>query len=573
MQNSLEVLVGQYSHKGVKEVNQDFHDINIPKEPFLSSKGVAIAIADGISSSKVSQEASKLSVITFLQDYYSTSESWSVKNSAKRVLKATNSWLYSQNRQNQYHLDKDKGYVCTFSALILKSNTAHILHVGDTRVYRLRDKTLELLTTDHRTWISNEKSYLSRALGIDSQLSIDYDNYEIEKDDTFLLMTDGVYEFVDVELINKTIESNNNLDEVAKIIVEKAFDNNSDDNLTIQIVKINALPNKDSNEIQQQILTKPISPLLDAREEFDGYTIIRELSATSRSHIYLAVDNENKKSVVIKTPSIDLKDDKAYLERFLMEEWIAKRVNNPYVAKAYNSNRKQNYIYTIFEYIDAITLKQWMIDNPKPKLEVVRNIVEQIAKALMAFHKLEMIHQDVRPENIMIDKTGSIKLIDFGSTRIEGILEINTFLEQENLLGTALYSAPEYFLGDEGNAKSDIYSLGAIAYQMISGKLPYGVNVARTKTKSAQNRLKYATLYPDFPLWIDGALKKSLKINPNERYSELTEFLFDLKNPNKKFLSNKTPPIIEKNPVVFWQSVSLVLLLVIILLLSNLIKI
>jgi len=573
MQNSLEVLVGQYSHKGIKEVNQDFHDINIPKEPFLSSKGVAIAIADGISSSKVSQEASKLSVITFLQDYYSTSESWSVKNSAKRVLKATNSWLYSQNRQNQYHLDKDKGYVCTFSALILKSNTAHILHVGDTRVYRLRDKTLELLTTDHRTWISNEKSYLSRALGIDSQLSIDYDNYGIEKDDTFLLMTDGVYEFVDVELINKTIESNNNLDEVAKTIVEKAFDNNSNDNLTIQIVKINALPNKDSNEIQQQILTKPIPSLLDAREEFDGYTIIRELSATSRSHIYLAVDNENKKSVVIKTPSIDLKDDKAYLERFLMEEWIAKRVNNPYVAKAYNSNRKQNYIYTIFEYIDAITLKQWMIDNPKPKLEVVRNIVEQIAKALMAFHKLEMIHQDVRPENIMIDKTGSIKLIDFGSTRIEGILEINTFLEQENLLGTALYSAPEYFLGDEGNAKSDIYSLGAITYQMISGKLPYGVNVARTKTKSAQNRLKYATLYPDFPLWIDGALKKSLKINPNERYSELTEFLFDLKNPNKKFLSNKTPPIIEKNPVVFWQSVSLVLLLVIILLLSDLIKI
>ncbi len=572
MNNQLKVTIGQYSTKGIKQINQDFHDIHIPNEPHLTSKGIAVALADGISSSKVSQEASKLSVVTFLQDYYSTSEAWSVKNSANKVIKATNSWLYSQNRQNQYHLDKDKGFVCTFSSLIIKSNTAHIFHVGDTRVYRLRNNNLEQLTTDHRTWISNDKSYLSRALGIDSQLAIDYETVEIEKDDIFLLMTDGVYEFVDPKFIIKSLDDCEDYNQVAKNIIQKAMENDSDDNLTLQIIKIDSLPNKDSNEIQQQILNKPIPPLLDAREEFDGYTIIRELSATSRSHVYLAKDNDNDKTVVIKTPSIDLQNDKAYLERFLLEEWIAKRVNNPHVAKAYNSNRKQNYIYTIFEYIDAITLTQWMIDNPKPKIEVVRNILEQIAKGLMAFHRLEMIHQDIRPENIMIDKIGSVKIIDFGSTRIEGILEINTFMEQENLLGTALYSAPECFLGEEGSIKSDIFSLGAIAYQMLSNKLPYGVQVARAKTKSAQNKLKYTTLYPEFPLWIDGAIKKALNINPNERYSELSEFIFDLSHPNKKFLNKRTPPIIEKNPVVFWQSISLILILVIILLLSDLIK-
>ncbi|WP_298752258.1 bifunctional protein-serine/threonine kinase/phosphatase [uncultured Arcobacter sp.] len=573
MNNQLKVSIGQYSTKGIKQINQDFHDVHIPNEPHLTSKGIAVAIADGISSSKVSQEASKLSVVTFLQDYYSTSEAWSVKNSANKVLKATNSWLYSQNRQSQYHLDKDKGFVCTFSTLIIKSNTAHIFHVGDTRVYRLKNNNLEQLTTDHRTWISNEKSYLSRALGIDSQVAIDYETVSVEKDDIFLLMTDGVYEFVDAEFINKSLENCEDYNQTAKDIIQKAIENNSDDNLTLQIVKINSLPDKDSNEIQRQISTKPIPPLLESREEFDGYTIIRELSATSRSHVYLAKDNDNDKTVVIKTPSIDLQNDKAYLERFLLEEWIAKRVNNPHVAKAYIANRKQNYIYTIFEYIDSTTLTQWMIDNPKPKIETVRNILEQIAKGLMAFHRLEMIHQDIRPENILIDKTGSLKIIDFGSTKIEGILEINTFMEQENLLGTALYSAPEYFLGEEGTVKSDIFSLGAIAYQMLSNKLPYGVQVARAKTKSAQNKLKYTTLYPEFPLWIDGAIKKALNVNPNERYSELSEFLFDLKTPNKKFLSNKTPPIIEKNPVVFWQSISLILLLIIILLLANLIKI
>lgn len=572
MNNQLKVTIGQHTNRGRKDINQDFHDIHIPNEPHLTSKGIAVAIADGISSSKVSQEASKLCVVTFLQDYYSTSESWSVKNSAQKVLKATNSWLYSQNRQNQYHLDKDKGFVCTFSALIIKSNTAHIFHVGDTRVYRLKNNKLEQLTTDHRTWISNEKSYLSRALGIDSQLAIDYETVEIEKNDIFLLMTDGVYEFVDAEFINKSLENCEDYNQTAKDIIQKAMENKSDDNLTLQIIKIDSLANKDSNEIQQQILNKPIPPLLNAREIFDGYTIIRELSATSRSHVYLAKDNDNNQTVVIKTPSIDLQEDKAYLERFLLEEWIAKRVNNPHVAKAYNANRKQNYIYTIFEYIDATTLTQWMIDNPKPKIEIVRNILEQIAKGVMAFHKLEMIHQDIRPENILIDNTGSVKIIDFGSTKIEGILEINTFLEQENLLGTALYSAPEYFLGEEGSVKSDIFSLGVIAYQMLSNRFPYGVKVARATTKSAQNKLKYTTLYPEFPLWIDGAIKKALNINPNERYSELSEFLFDFRHPNKKFLNKKAPPIIEKNPVFFWQCVSLVLLLVIIMMSIDLIK-
>jgi len=567
--NQLKVSVGQYSHKGIKNINQDFYDIHIPKEPYLSSKGIAIAIADGISSSNVSQEASKLSVVSFLQDYYSTSESWSVKNSANKVLKATNSWLYSQNRQNQYHLNKDKGFICTFSALILKSNTAHIFHIGDTRIYRLRDKELELLTTDHRTWISNDKSYLSRALGIDSQILIDYENVDIEQNDIFLLMTDGVYEFINNDNINKIIDENKDYEDIAKKIVNKAIENNSNDNLTLQIIKIDSLPSKNTNEIQKHILNKNIPPILEAREVFDNYTIIRELSATSRSHIYLALDNQNKDKtpVVIKTPSIDLKDDKAYLERFLMEEWIAKRVNNPYIVKAYNTNRKQNYIYTVFEYIEATTLTQWMRDNPNPKIEVVRNIVEQIAKALMSFHKLEMIHQDLRPENIMIDKTNSIKIIDFGSTRVEGILEINTFIEQENLLGTALYSAPEYFLGAYGTTKSDIYSLGAITYELLSNKLPYGVNVARAKTKSAQNKLKYNTLYPDFPIWIDETLKKSLQIDPDKRYDQVSEFLFDLTHPNKKFITKKRAALIERNPLLFWKILNSISLIIILLLL------
>lgn len=570
MQNQLKVSVGQYSHKGRKEINQDFHEIHIPTQPQLTNKGIALAIADGISSSQVSQEASKISVISFLEDYFSTSESWSVKKSAQTVLTATNSWLYSQNRQDKYHLDMNKGYVCTFSAMVIKSTTAHILHMGDTRIYRLRENTLEVLTTDHRVWISKEKSYLNRAMGMDSQINFDYSTFQVEKNDIFIFMTDGVYEFVSNELIIKTINQNiNDLNSASKIITDLAYENQSDDNLTIQILRIENLPNKDIDETHAQLQERPLPPLLEARMIFDGYEILRELSNTSRSHIYLAKDSQTEDLVVIKIPSIDLKDDKAYLERFLLEEWIARRINSAYVVKSYLQTRKRNYLYNVTEYIKGQTLSQWMIDNPKPNIEIVRAIIEQIARGLMAFHKLEMIHQDLRPENIMIDSSNSIKILDFGSTRVEGIIETDKFLEQENLLGTALYSAPEYFLGDIGTSKSDLFSLAIITYQMLSGEFPYGVNVARCANKSAQNKLSYNSLYPKYPIWIDETLKKALQINPDSRYSELSEFLYDFKYPNKKFLNKRKPPLIERNPIVFWKSTTFIFGLIIIYLLSR----
>src|SRR4051794_40726891 len=143
MPRELQISVGQHSDKGRKEINQDFHGVLIPNEPMLSMKGIAIALADGISSSNVSQIASESAVKSFLTDYYCTSESWSVKTSAQRVLAATNSWLHAQTRRSQFLYEKDKGYVCTFSAMVIKSTTAHLFHVGDSRIYRIVGNALE----------------------------------------------------------------------------------------------------------------------------------------------------------------------------------------------------------------------------------------------------------------------------------------------------------------------------------------------------------------------------------------------------------------------------------------------
>jgi serine/threonine protein phosphatase PrpC len=570
----LKISLGQYSEPGRKEINQDFHGACIPEEPQLTAKGIAVALADGVSSSNVSQIASEATVKGFLEDYYCTSPAWSVRQSAQRVLMAINSWLYAQTRQSQYRYDQDRGYVCTLSALILKSTTAHIFHVGDSRIYRLRDRSLEQLTHDHRLWISRDKSYLGRALGVNPQLEIDYSAASVGQGDVFILTTDGIHEHVAPKfIIDALSERRDDLDAVAKSIACHAFEQGSDDNLTIQLLRIDEVPQGEAGEIHHQLSELPLPPDLAPRMEFDGYKIVREIRISSRSHVFLATDvtAPDAPAVVIKTPSVDLRGDPTYLERFLLEDWIARRIDSPHVVRACAPTRKRNYLYTVTEFIDGQTLTQWMIDNPKPTLSAVRGIVEQIAKGLQAFHRLEMQHQDLRPENIMIDATGTVKIMDFGSTRVAGIVESATSVQ--NLpAGTAQYTAPEYFLGEAGTSRSDLFSLGVIAYQMLSGRLAFGADVPKAKTKAAQRRLMYRSLLDDerdVPIWIDETLKRATHPDPDRRYQELSEFIYDLSHPNESYLRRTRPPLLERHPLMFWKTLTAILTIIVIVLLAR----
>jgi len=568
MNQELSVSTGQYSDKGRKAINQDFHGLCIPEAKVLTMKGIAIALADGISSSEVSQIASETAVKTFLADYYCTSDAWSVKNSMQRVLSAVNGWLHGQTMSSPLRYDKDKGYVCTLSTLVIKNNCAHIFHVGDSRIYRFNSQGFEQLTNDHRVWLNKEDSYLSRAIGIEDHCQFDHRRIEINVGDIFILSTDGVHEFIEPDEINAVINRYpDDLNLAAKTIVEQAYDAGSDDNLTLQIVRIDQLPSQFKNKVKDDISALPFPPSLDVGMAFDGYEILRKIHASSRSHVYLAQDEKTQKQVVIKAPAIDLKSNEHYLELFVMEEWIAARISNGHVGKAFSANRKRNYLYTVFEYIEGQTLAQWQRDNPTPCLDKVRDVISQVAKGLQAFHRMEMLHQDLRPENIMIDQHGTIKLIDFGAVSVAGMQETLIETPATYLLGTALYSAPEYFLGEVGDTRSEQFSLAVLSYFLLSGKYPYGTNVAKCKTIAAQRALTYKSVLcedKNIPSWVDYAIKKAVNPLPNRRYEELSEFIHDLHKPSTDYINQVQPPLIERNPVAFWQGISLSLTLLVI---------
>ncbi|MCO6185292.1 bifunctional protein-serine/threonine kinase/phosphatase [Rhizobium sp. L1K21] len=559
----LAVSIGQFSDKGVKAINQDFHGALVPQEPERSMKGIAVAIADGISSSAVSHIAAETAVKSFLTDYYCTSEAWTVKLAAERVISATNAWLYSQSRQSQHAHDQDKGYVTTFTVVVFKAASAHIFHIGDTRVYRVSGRSLEQLTVDHRTVVSSSQAYLARAMGVNPDVEIDCRVERLVPGDVYILASDGVYEFVDGKLIADAVAANdNNLDAAAERIVEAALANGSSDNLTVQVVRLDHVPaSGDAADLASEAVRLPLPPVLAPRADFDGYTILRSLYASSRSHVYLAEDRESGARVVIKVPSIDMVSDEGHMRRFMMEDWIARRINSAHVLKAYARTRPPNYLYTVTEFIEGRSLTQWMIDNPRPTLDQVRDITAQIIKGLRAFHRMEMVHQDLRPENILIDNASTVKIIDFGSTRVAGVVEANPLGDDGDILGTLQFTAPEHFYGETGTERADFFSLGVIVYHMLTGKLPYGASVSKIRTRQQARKLRYhsASLYNEsVPDWIDGALKRAVHPDPWKRYQALSEFEFDLKNPNPAFLGQGAQvSFVERHPLIVWQMLTL----------------
>jgi len=569
--NRLRVSLGQYSTAGRKPLNQDFHGAYLPEEPQLTAKGIALALADGISTSNVSHIASQTAVKSFFEDYFCTSPAWSTKQSGQRVLAAINAWLYSQTKQSQFRYDQDRGYVCTIIALVLKGTTAHIFHAGDSRVLRMRDDTIEQLTDDHRVWLSQDESYLARALGVQPHLDIDYRAIAVDVGDVFVIASDGVHEFIDQTTVQIALEQHpQDLDTAAQTIVAAALERGSDDNLTVQLLRVDALPEKDARALQEQLIDLPFPPELTPRMAFDGYTIVRELHASHRSHVHLAIDDATSQRVAIKTLSTELREDRAALERFLLEDWIAQRINNPHVVRAIAHTRKRHFLYTVTEFVEGTTLAQRLHDDPRPSLDRVRDIVEQLARGLTAFHRLEMLHQDLRPANVMIDATGTVKIVDFGSTRVAGLVEDSD--DAAEILGTAQYTAPEYFIGEAGTTRSDLFSLGVIAYEMLSGRLPFGDTVAKARTRMAQQRLIYRSVLSvdrQIPAWIDDVLRKATHPDPNKRYAELSEFVYELRHPNPAYLTKTRPPLIERNPVGFWRTLAIVFLLLSVYLLAT----
>ncbi|MGI9277424.1 MAG: protein kinase domain-containing protein [Endozoicomonas sp.] len=563
----LELETAAVSQAGLKEENQDAWGAQVPQSAgTLKHKGAVLAIADGVSACSEARRASHTGITSFTSDYYSTPDSWTVRHSVARVLSALNRWLYQQGHSDA----REEGSWCTtFTAFVLKSSSAHIVHTGDSRAWRLRGGQLECLTRDHSASMGG-RHYLGRALGMSPNVEVDYKTEILEEGDTLLLTTDGIHDVLSSRQITETLSANTSLNEIAQQLVDKALQQGSTDNLTCVVGRIQSLPAGDQEESLQRLSQLAMPPDLNPGQVLDDYLVLDMIHASKRSQLYLAEDltaaeGENRQ-VILKTPSVNFEDDPQYLEGFIREEWIGRRIEHPGVMKVLPPKAGRKYLYHVCEYIKGQTLRDWMQDNPEPSLAQVRDLIRQVISAVRGLHRLQILHQDLKPENLMLEQNGQIRLIDFGSALVAGeaATEPGAGGGMASFpMGTKNYTAPEYFLDGVVDERADQFAIGVIAYELLTGQLPYPEHAGSSirvrhyqhlQYRSARDRTKAV------PEWVDRALAKAVAPDPAKRYPALSEFLQDLRRPNPSFKSRGSQPLMERNPLLVWKVVCLLLL-------------
>lgn len=548
---SLRARAGQASRAGRKADNEDAIGIRLPGQGLLARRGLVLALADGVSGAGAGRQAAEACVQGFLCDYYATPDTWSVRTAGERVLSALNRWLHGQGQHyNQIH----RGYLATFSALVLRAQTAHFFHVGDSRIWRLRAQTLEPLTRDHATRMGSGATCLTRALGMEHDVEIDYGQVDAVAGDIFLLTTDGVHDVLPAAqlralLAGAAADPQGSCDS----LLEAAFAAGSDDNLSCQLLVVDAVATGDGDDSRQQAAALPLLPDLAPGQRVDGLCVEEELHATARSQVYRVRDEETGQRLVLKTPSRLLEGDRDALERFALEDWLGQRIDHPHLVRGLAPRGERHGLYLLQEYLEGETLAAWARRHPQPPAQTVVAFAAQAIKGLQALHRRDVLHQDLRPDNLFLCADGQLKLIDLGAARIASVASGAV----TDCPGAAEYAAPECLLQLPRDERADQFALAVTLYELLTGGHPYGEDYARVDTPAHLQRLRYRSAChanPHVPLWLDAALGKALSLSPAARYDSLSEFLADLRRPNPALLPVAGRPWVERDPAAFWRA-------------------
>lgn len=549
--------------------------MTVPDFSRSARRCVIAAVADGISSSQVSQYASELAVNEFVRDYLNTSAVWSPQRAAELVLRTLNTRLYIKSQYSPYRENPDKGYVCTFSAVILWGSQAVLLHCGDSCIYHLRGQHTTLCTKEHRQVGEGGKTYLSNALGIKPELDVDISVIDIEAGDAFVIMTDGIAETLSPEeWRGATGRFAANLNECCEHIADMALNDGCTDNLTVAMVRVESVTEKPSVRYSPAGYLPFITSALATGTVIDDWEILRQLSATDRSNVYLATHRKlpQQTQAILKVPALSMQDITGFLDEMLKEEWIAAKVEHPNLLSGWRHAEGEpglltrTQFYIVMDYLPGCSLRQWRDDNGAPSIGQWRDWATQLTGALTALHRKGILHQDIRPENVLIDESGRLTLIDYGAASLSGY-NLSDVAGQLLIPGDLLFAAPEYFVGLWPDERSEQFSLAVLLYYLLSGEYPYDAEVAKKQNYSGLLKLRYTSLLQrniTVPVWVDAALKRACHPQIAKRYESLSEMLYDLHHPNPAY--SGTLPLIERHPVRVWQGISAILAVAVVVL-------
>jgi serine/threonine protein phosphatase PrpC len=558
--SGVKASVGFASETGPRKRNEDFAGAVFGAELPQPRRDAVAAIADGIGGAKGGRVAAETAVRGFLDGFCDLPETMEVRRAAARVLDALNGWIYSQAQRDS----KLAGMGCTFTALVLRGRVAHVLHVGDTRAYRLSGDRLTCLTTDHVRDDGTGRSHvLTRALGVETELRLDYASQPMARHDRFLLCSDGVHGFLGAKAIADILRERSASEDTARALVTAALQSGSTDNCTALVLDVVELPTAESAEIGAAITQLPLIPVPFAGETVDGFLLKVLVSDGRYTRLFGAVDEIEGGEVVLKFPKPQVAAVAVYRVAFVREAWVGAHVHSPWVGRIIElPPGRQTCLYTVMPLYQGELLETRLTRRPLLGLEEGRNIAIKLARGAAALHRAGIIHRDIKPDNVILEDGGSLKLIDLGVVRVLGQEDFPT----EQIPGTPAYMAPEMFAGEGGNEATDIYALGVTMFRAFTGEFPYG-NPDATSPPRRDRPQPLSALRPDLPAWLQATLARAIAIDPAERFHDVMEFAVEMEaGPARAPASMSRPQTLyERDPLRFWQGVAALLVLALIL--------
>jgi serine/threonine protein phosphatase PrpC len=542
--------IGFSSVTGPRPRNEDFAGAVLGSRLAEERRDVAAAIADGIGSAKGGREAAETAVRGFLDGFWDVPETMEVRWAGARILDALNAWIYAQGKQDL----KLVGMGCTFTALVLRGRLAHVLHAGDTRAYRLSGDRLLRLTTDHVRDDRGKSPMLTRALGIEAELLLDYTSHPVALHDRFLLCSDGVHGALVDESIADIMRVRSAPTDTSRTLVEEALKAGSTDNCTALVLDVVALPTARSDDVGTAIMRLPLISVPQVGDTVDGFVLNVLVSDGRYSRLFGAIDEVDGGTVALKFPKPQVAAVATHHAAFVREAWVGTRVTNPGVAHVIElPPGRQTCLYTVMPLYTGELLETRLTRAPGVGLEEGRGIGMRLAHAAAALHRAGIVHRDIKPDNVMLEAGGSLKLLDLGAVRLPGMED----LPPDAIPGTTAYMAPEMFAGEAGNAATDIYALGVTLFRSFTGSFPYG-NPDATSAPILERPKDLATLRPDLPAWLQASLGRAIALDSVERFSDMAEFAGELEGgPSYAPRPVRRPPTLyERAPVRFWQALA-----------------
>lgn len=547
---SLQFTIGQASLTGPRTRNEDYIGVVTPVQEQLSVKGAMVAVADGVSGNAGGGEASEMTIRSVTSDYYATPDTWEPLASLDKVLTAANRWLIAQANANRDMV----GMATTLSLLVVRGQRYYLAHVGDTRIYLLRDGQLKQLTTDHVWDRPDMRHVLKRAVGLDQHLAVDFGEGQLQVGDVFVVMSDGVWDVLGDKKIHHMMGLYDSPQMICEHLTKTAIEKGSTDNSTAVAIKVTQLGEDTLTELLAGGKHLSVPKKFDIGEIIDGFEVIDLLHESRASFLYKVRNIKTKQLFVLKTLQPLLADDVESCNGLLNEEWLAKRVVSQFLPQVFPvSVEKRSKLYFVMSWHEGATLQQRLDSGHHFTVAGTAKIGLDLMRGIGVLHRLNIVHRDIKPANIHLSSDQRLRILDLGIALTSAASNVEVLHNP----GTPSFMAPELFNGQSATLQSDIYAAGVTLYHLLTRKYPHGEIEPFQHPKFGQP-IPPTRYRPDIPFWLENIILKAIAHDEKLRFETAEEMLLALEHGElKPILAPARTPLIARARFIKWQWIAI----------------